>query len=403
MKNLLNPEHYLSTEIWQAEREQIFFKHWQYAAHAAQLAQPNDWVLANIAGREVVIQNFAGELRAFSNVCSHRFSAIRSKPCGHGPLQCPYHHWTYNKDGVPRGIPLRDQFSELADPGAAEKLALERWAVDRCGGLVFVRLASEGQKLREFLGATYPALQAASESLIRVVREFEYTIEANWKLVIQNTLELYHIVAVHPRSFGKGMNYKQLATRRLVDEIVAPPHIVYRGEGFDTAAPAPPVTLHTLLPRLRVSVLRPVANWASDGVRRKLNPGLFSRCGLEHFGIFPCFNFVISDGGLATEIVYTPQSAGKTRMQVRIWSPGLQDLNLIERALMRRRQAKGVASAMIATGEDTPAVERVQRGLRNRGAVPASGGLFNESEQLVHRFQTFYLGAMMAPGMPRSS
>jgi Phenylpropionate dioxygenase and related ring-hydroxylating dioxygenases, large terminal subunit len=405
MQNLLNPEHFLSAEIWQAEREQIFFKHWQYAGHAAQLVQPNDWVLANIAGREVVVQNFAGELRAFSNVCSHRFSAIRSKPCGHGPLQCPYHHWTYNKDGVPRGIPLRDQFSELADPGAIDKLALERWTVDHCGGLVFVRLASEGPSLKDFLGATYPALQAASESLIEVVREFEYTIEANWKLIIQNTLELYHIVAVHPRSFGKGMNYKRLATQRLVDEIVAPPHIVYRGENIDTAAPAqrPSATLRTILPRLLTSVLRPARNWANDGVRRKLNPGLFSRGGLKHFGIFPCFNLAISDAGLVTEIVYTPESAGKTRMRVRTWTPSLQNLNLIEQMLMRWRQATWADTARIVGDEDTSASEAVQRGLHNRGTMPPSSGLLSEGEQLVHRFQIFYLEAMAAPAAPRSS
>ncbi|OOG64080.1 hypothetical protein B0E46_09185 [Rhodanobacter sp. B04] len=405
MQNLLNPEYYLSAEIWQAEREQIFSKLWQYAGHAAQLAQPNDWILANIAGREVVVQNFAGELRAFSNVCSHRFSAIRSKPCGHGPLQCPYHHWTYNKEGVPRGIPLRNQFSELADPGAIEKLALERWAVDRCGGLVFVRLAREGQSLREFLGATYPAMQAASESLIKVVREFEYTIEANWKVVIQNTLELYHIVAVHPRSFGKGMNYKQLASLRQVDELVAPPHIVYRAESIAAVAPTPPpVTLRTLLQRILLSIIRPARNMANDGVRRKLNPGLFSRAGgAVHFGIFPCFNFAISGLGLATELVYTPLSAERTRVRVRNWAPGLQNLNLIEKALMRWRQATDANFTRIIVDEDVLANEAVQRGLHNKGATLLSSGLLSEDEHKVHRFQTFYLEAMAAHEAARPS
>lgn len=396
MQNLLTPEYFLSDEIWQAERERIFFKQWQYAGHTAELARNNDWVLANIAGREVVVQNFGGELRAFSNVCSHRFSAIRTKPCGNGPLQCPYHQWTYNKEGLPFGIPLRHQFAELNNPDATKKLALERWSVDRCGGLVFVRLAGEGQSLREFLGATYERLQAASEPLSDVALDFDDTIDANWKLVIQNTLELYHIVAVHPRSFGKGIAYKQLDSQRMVDEIVAPPHIVYRTDDIGAVTPPPaPSSTGARLRRLRSSALQPMKDWVYRRVRRKLSTGLFTPDRkLHHFGIFPCFNFVMDGSSLVTEIVYTPLSAEKTRLRVRIWMPAMEDLGLIERAAMRWLKAGRVSMSLIVADEDTLAAETVQRGLHNKGAVPTSAGLFNEGEQLAHRFQGIYLEQM---------
>ena len=48
-----------------------------------------------------VIQNGAGELRAYANTCSHRGSKLLEDE-GHckSVIQCPYHAWAYDFDGA---------------------------------------------------------------------------------------------------------------------------------------------------------------------------------------------------------------------------------------------------------------------------------------------------------------
>jgi phenylpropionate dioxygenase-like ring-hydroxylating dioxygenase large terminal subunit len=61
-----------------------------------------------------VLQNFKGEIRAFANICSHRFNRIQTEPRGNRPLMCAYHGWNFDESGFPRGMPRREGF-DLSD------------------------------------------------------------------------------------------------------------------------------------------------------------------------------------------------------------------------------------------------------------------------------------------------
>ena len=64
---------YTEPAVQNLEREQVFARSWQLAAHAAELAGPGDHVVCSIAGVPVLIVRGAdGVLRAFHNVCRHR-------------------------------------------------------------------------------------------------------------------------------------------------------------------------------------------------------------------------------------------------------------------------------------------------------------------------------------------
>jgi hypothetical protein len=64
---------YTEPAVLELEREQVFARSWQLAAHAGELAQPGDHVACTLAGTPIVIVRGAdGVLRAFHNVCRHR-------------------------------------------------------------------------------------------------------------------------------------------------------------------------------------------------------------------------------------------------------------------------------------------------------------------------------------------
>jgi phenylpropionate dioxygenase-like ring-hydroxylating dioxygenase large terminal subunit len=116
------------------------------------VANHQDFIRAEIAGRSILVQNFDGLLRGFYNVCSHRHARLRATDCGNGLLRCPYHGWTYNAEGVPVGIPGNSEYFGL-DRDARQSLALRSVAVECCGDLVFARLASDGPDLATALGS----------------------------------------------------------------------------------------------------------------------------------------------------------------------------------------------------------------------------------------------------------
>ncbi|MGH6725786.1 MAG: aromatic ring-hydroxylating oxygenase subunit alpha [Pseudolabrys sp.] len=165
---------------------------------------PNDgdWFRSTLGGRSVFVQRFGNELRGFENRCAHRFYPLRIAETGHGVIRCGFHHWRYDKDGRAVGIP---QCLELFGKSPRELGArLNPVEIATCGVLVFGRFAAPDadETLEHYLGDGFAILQAMTAGA-RPTPRLTRAIAANWKLCFHMTLDDYHIVAVHPHSFGR--------------------------------------------------------------------------------------------------------------------------------------------------------------------------------------------------------
>ena len=211
MRPLIPPRYYFDEDVFQEEQRTVFARVWQLAGFTSDLRNENDYVTAEVGGKSVVVQNFDGELHAFANVCSHRFARLRSEPKGNAWLRCPYHGWIYNKEGIPYSIPARPRFDDLC-PEVIQGLALKRYDVESCGGLVFVREQTGGPSLREFLGESWELLESMSLALGEEVYHIEILFRCNWKVAIENGLESYHVGFVHQDTFKtlgtSGMDFR---------------------------------------------------------------------------------------------------------------------------------------------------------------------------------------------------
>jgi phenylpropionate dioxygenase-like ring-hydroxylating dioxygenase large terminal subunit len=203
MQSYIHPSFYTSTDIFKQEQTDIFHNLWQFVGFTSDLTNHNDYICAEIGGKSVIIQNFHGELKAFHNLCSHRLSRIRQFSHGNEPLQCPYHGWVYDSDGIPVGIPCKSEFTNL-DDSTLKSLRLDQWLVEICGSLVFVKRYNDNKTLKEYLQSeTFNTLESISKAFGDKIGCYEKTIKANWKVVIENSLEDYHVKQVHPQSLGK--------------------------------------------------------------------------------------------------------------------------------------------------------------------------------------------------------
>jgi phenylpropionate dioxygenase-like ring-hydroxylating dioxygenase large terminal subunit len=171
---------------------------WTLVGISHDLKNDGDWVRATLGGRSVFVQRFGNSLRGFENRCVHRFFPLRTSDKGDGPVVCGFHHWRYNQDGQAIGIP---HCPEIFGTTPRELNArLNPLEIATCGALIFGRFPKDGasESLEEYLGEGFPILNAVC-AMPEPPYRFGDDIKANWKLLIQITLDDYHLVAVHHR------------------------------------------------------------------------------------------------------------------------------------------------------------------------------------------------------------
>jgi choline monooxygenase len=200
---------YTDPAVAELERERVFARSWQLAAHAGELAGAGDHVVCSIAGAPVLIVRGAdGVLRAFHNVCRHRAGPLATEN-GRGAttLRCRYHGWTYSLEGRLRAAPEMDGAAGF-DP---DTIALTAATVREWQGLVFVALSGEAPDFDTVLGGIAERIAPASLDTMFFHRRIEYELGCNWKVYVDNYLEGYHLPHVHP-GLSKVLDYRAYST-----------------------------------------------------------------------------------------------------------------------------------------------------------------------------------------------
>jgi phenylpropionate dioxygenase-like ring-hydroxylating dioxygenase large terminal subunit len=192
---------YHSAEFFELEKQYLLTTTWQLVCHVSEVPQPGNFATLDFLGeRAFVIRGEDGQLRAFHNVCRHRAAAVvrgASGSCDHA-IRCFYHGWTYGFDGRLKAVP-----GEASFPGLDKsRLGLKPLEMEVYLGFVFVRFAGDGPSVAERL-APYARELAAyrTEEMMPLRRHWQADIGVNWKNVMDNYLEGYHVPVGHPGLF----------------------------------------------------------------------------------------------------------------------------------------------------------------------------------------------------------
>jgi phenylpropionate dioxygenase-like ring-hydroxylating dioxygenase large terminal subunit len=139
--------------------------------------------------------------RVFRNACRHRgFALVEEAGCAHA-LVCRYHGWTYRLDGSLSHVPHADAFPDL-DPSTRGLVEVESLEVD--GLIVIGALDShagpcadeamtwltDGSPWRDKLPSADPPVFTGSTPRAM-----------NWKVLVEQFLEGYHIRSTHKDTF----------------------------------------------------------------------------------------------------------------------------------------------------------------------------------------------------------
>ena len=191
----LAADYYTRADIFAEERENLFFKSWQYACHVSELTRPGDYVAFDIQGQNVfVVRDQDEEIRAYYNVCPHRGHKLVEGRGQKRVIVCPYHHWSFSLDGSLRSM----RTVESSKAPARSAVCLNSVRVDRLLDFIFVNLDPDAEPIADF----WPGIEDQIREICPKAETYvlgetaaaihEVDVAANWKIQIDNYLECQH-------------------------------------------------------------------------------------------------------------------------------------------------------------------------------------------------------------------
>ena len=188
---------YFDPEFFEAEKAAFLRAAPQVVCHESEISRPGEWRSLDYLGESVIaIRGDDGRCRAFSNVCRHRGSRLVDGTGGCAKvLTCPYHAWSYGRDGRLVGVPHRREYPGLkTEDHGLFPVPLEQWR-----GFLFVTLEPGAPPVAEMM-APYEAEVAPYrlEELRVMGRVTLRPRPLNWKTIADNYSDHLHIPVGHP-------------------------------------------------------------------------------------------------------------------------------------------------------------------------------------------------------------
>ena len=192
---------YVSEDFWQLENEKLFPNSWVFVGFAHELAKPGDVIPVTVGGKPIfLIRNNRDEIGCYHNVCRHRCLKIIDKTANVGPrIRCPYHSWVYNLDGELQSTPFfGGPESHMPEDFDAKEQGLVPVRTGVWHDWIFVNLSGTAADFGDFIAPMERHLQGINFDLLDPVATLDFgEVNTNWKALMENFIEPYHVQFVH--------------------------------------------------------------------------------------------------------------------------------------------------------------------------------------------------------------
>lgn len=197
--------------FFRLECERLFPRQWIFVGHAHDIPAPGDVMPVTVAGVPVILVRARnGEVNAFHNTCRHRGRKLVDEVCRNRQLLvCPYHRWAYGLDGSLRATPHFGGYQKSSAPGFdRNEFSLKLVRAVQWHDWLLVNLDGQPAPFEEQVTPIVRRVmdwdfRAEGYDLtnLRHVGTIEFgEIRGNWKIVVENFIEPYHVPFVHSDS-----------------------------------------------------------------------------------------------------------------------------------------------------------------------------------------------------------
>jgi p-cumate 2,3-dioxygenase subunit alpha len=362
----VNRSVFVKPAILDDEMAFIFDKCWLYVGHASEVKKPGDFKTRQVGGRPIIFnKDSSGKIHAFLNTCPHRGATVcREREGSSKTFRCFYHAWTFNSEGENIAIPGEDSYGPCFDKSHMNLYKVPQFEEYR--GFFFLNFDAEAIPLEEYLAGAKEYLdliddQSSTGEMEIIQGTQEYDMKANWKLLVENSFDDYHVVPTH-------ITYLDYLKDSGV-EVALPKGLLMPAHGIGKSLGNGHAVIDNKTYRGR-----PVARWmpmygeaAKEEIEEKRKE-LISRLGEEralriadtnrNLVIFP--NLVINDGSAITVRTFFPVS--HNRMKVTAWALGPKEESESARTRRLDSYLTFYGPGGFATPDDVEALEVAQQG-----------------------------------------
>jgi phenylpropionate dioxygenase-like ring-hydroxylating dioxygenase large terminal subunit len=197
----LAPSCYTSPAIYGREVDTLFRRGWICFAREDWLPNAGDYFAFERFGEPLLaVRDAAGAVRVLSNVCRHRWHRVAEGRGNARSFQCKYHLWTYGLGGELLGAPQM----ERAEGFERASCRLPELRVEGWRGFLYLSFDANAAPLAPQLAGLDRHVGPYHPERMRSLAPLEYDSPWNWKVMIENFLESYHVTSIHPGTLEPG-------------------------------------------------------------------------------------------------------------------------------------------------------------------------------------------------------
>ena len=192
---------YTDNDFWEKECNTVLSDGWLFVGFVHEFNKEGDVQPIFIAGKPILlIKNENNEITAFHNVCSHRCLKLVNEKKNIGKLiRCPYHSWSYDLQGNLKAAPHIGGTNNHKPKGFNfKKHGLKPIRIHIWNDWIFINLNGKAKKFQEYAKPLFSKFKDIDFNKLKYTATLDFgKINTNWKFLIENFIEPYHVQFVH--------------------------------------------------------------------------------------------------------------------------------------------------------------------------------------------------------------
>ena len=192
---------YTDHEFWKKECNTVLADGWLFVGFVHELLKAGDVVPIFIANKPILlVKNNNNKINAFHNACSHRcLKLVNEKKNVGKAIRCPYHFWTYDLEGKLKAAPHIGGTNQHKPKGfnfsnhGLKPIRIHIWY-----DWIFVNLSGKAKKFVDYAKPLIKKFKDTDFKKLKYAATLDFgKINSNWKFLIENFIEPYHVQFVH--------------------------------------------------------------------------------------------------------------------------------------------------------------------------------------------------------------
>ena len=186
---------YVDQDYFQFEKASLLRNGWHCVGRTDELPNPGDYLTVNLLNEPLIIVRDAEGIKALSNVCKHRGMKLVQGSGNKSRFVCPYHAWIYGTDGkLLKAARMKNAGFDPSTCRLGEFSCINRF------GFIYVSLSDNPVDFDEQTKGLGQVTEAYEPENYRIVHSASEIWNTNWKCLVENFMEGYHLSVVHPQT-----------------------------------------------------------------------------------------------------------------------------------------------------------------------------------------------------------